>query len=374
VATRKTWRHAGGTIRDMADGLVADVWHLGRRYRARVETVEKGRGWIEAKLRELTSNVHPFSPQETAAIRSAMEILPAGVTIMQACAAYSMHQAAAQIIEMPVIKARAQYITERQSENLRPRTMATMRWVLGKYLPRDATWPSAANMLAILPANPRTRINAIRVLQPFFAWAVTHSYCASNPVADLGRPVLNETVPQILTVTQARALLAAAVAKYPSLVPYLAIGMFSGLRTSELQELLWSDVTPTHLTIRPEVAKSRRARYVPICANLTAWLSGRAGRPGKLVADKRWKQLAQDLRDCRTAAGIYTWPHNAMRHSFGSYHLALHQDWARTAFLMGHSGGTDVLAHHYRQLVTTAAAREYFDILPEGSGATQNRK
>ncbi len=41
--------------------------------------------------------------------------------------------------------------------------------------------------------------------------------------------------------------------------------------------------------------------------------------------------------EAAAAAGVATWPHNVMRHSFASYHLALHRDAPLTAHELGHS-------------------------------------
>ena len=52
-----------------------------------------------------------------------------------------------------------------------------------------------------------------------------------------------------------------------------------------------------------------------------------------------------------------------MRHSFGSYYLALHEDAPRTALQMGHTR-TDVLFNHYRDLVSREDAAAFWSIVP----------
>ena len=53
------------------------------------------------------------------------------------------------------------------------------------------------------------------------------------------------------------------------------------------------------------------------------------------------------------------WKQNALRHSFGSYHLALYSDAAKTALEMGHTS-TDLLFKHYREVVTKDVAEKWF--------------
>ena len=65
----------------------------------------------------------------------------------------------------------------------------------------------------------------------------------------------------------------------------------------------------------------------------------------------------------RDLAGIQTWPRNAMRHSFATYHLAHFQDIAKTAFELGHRS-PDMQYLHYRNLVTHDAGQKWFAITP----------
>jgi hypothetical protein len=54
---------------------------------------------------------------------------------------------------------------------------------------------------------------------------------------------------------------------------------------------------------------------------------------------------------------------NALRHSFGSYHLAHFQDASRTAFQLGHSS-PKMLAEHYDAVVLPKGAAEWWQIVP----------
>jgi 2,4-dienoyl-CoA reductase-like NADH-dependent reductase (Old Yellow Enzyme family) len=58
------------------------------------------------------------------------------------------------------------------------------------------------------------------------------------------------------------------------------------------------------------------------------------------------------------------WPSNALRHSFASYHLALHQDGGKLALQLGHGGGMSVLIRHYREIVSPEAVRAWFEVRP----------
>ena len=67
-----------------------------------------------------------------------------------------------------------------------------------------------------------------------------------------------------------------------------------------------------------------------------------------------------------------TLPHNAMRHSFGSYFLGKTKDEKLTACEMGNSA--DVVVRHYRALVKDADVAAYWDITPETIGPIEFAK
>jgi hypothetical protein len=62
---------------------------------------------------------------------------------------------------------------------------------------------------------------------------------------------------------------------------------------------------------------------------------------------------------------ISDWPHNAMRHTFASMHLAHYQDPGKTAFELGHRGDPSLLYRHYRGLATKADAERFWTIRPK---------
>src|SRR5207249_11875768 len=70
--------------------------------------------------------------------------------------------------------------------------------------------------------------------------------------------------------------LASLISKVPADVkPYLALGAFTGMRTSEILRLDWSQVNfeRGHITVAPEKAKTATRRLVPIQPNLMQWLA-----------------------------------------------------------------------------------------------------
>jgi integrase len=229
-----------------------------------------------------------------------------------------------------------------------------------------------------LNLSPRSKKNYRMVLSEVLRYAHQMRYCAANPVEELTSFEVKDIEgqkadprePKILTPSQARALITTAFAKPElDLGPAVVLGLFCGIRTEELKRLRWDAVRlredEPFVVIGPEIAKKRKIRNVTIPPCAVAWLSiwQRRNEDGGITRSahandyqKRFKKLARFAK--------VEWDQNAMRHSFGSYHFALHANAMETARLMGHRGDDSVLFSHYRALATKSQGEEWFDILP----------
>ncbi|MEY4939589.1 MAG: hypothetical protein RIQ93_1324 [Verrucomicrobiota bacterium] len=61
-------------------------------------------------------------------------------------------------------------------------------------------------------------------------------------------------------------------------------------------------------------------------------------------------------------SNLEEWPHNALRHSFASYRMAIVTNAAQVAEECGHS--VQVMKTHYRDLVTKKDAEAWFAVMP----------
>lgn len=180
-------------------------------------------------------------------------------------------------------------------------------------------------------------------------------YLQSSPTRDIRLSYLKNGQHEpvtILTPEQVKKLLEVAA---PELRPYLALLAFAGLRPSEAMNLAWAYVLEDRLYISPGNSKTRSHRYVTIVPNLHPWLN--AGHvPGKI----HWSRRA--FRKAVIAAGLDPWPEDCLRHSYGSYRLALDPDENKLAQEMGNSPQT--IIQHYRRPVSKEDAEKYFSITP----------
>ena len=210
-----------------------------------------------------------------------------------------------------------------------------------------------------------TTINHYRAaLLQLFNFATKSNSISSNPVAVLEKIKTKSGEIGILTPKQAARLL---IHSSPCIQAVVAIGLFAGLRRSEITKMTWEDIhfEKGFLEVKAKNSKSAARRLVEIRPCLRAWLEPLRQTHGKLMPTEMIYR--RRLNDASKAAGIMNWPNNALRHSFASYHLAAFQDASALALEMGHST-TRMIFQHYRALVTPAEALSYWNISPNENG------
>ena len=122
------------------------------------------------------------------------------------------------------------------------------------------------------------------------------------------------------------------------------------------------------IVVGQTVAKKRSRRVVEIGTALEAWLGLCPLTEGPIVATAK---LQDRLAGLRTAAGIKEWPHHALRHSYGSYHLAFYGDTIKTANQMGHRDSI-IIHNHYKALVLKKEAERFWALMPQKTTASES--
>ena len=213
--------------------------------------------------------------------------------------------------------------------------------------------------------SPRTRKNYLVTMTTVLNFAMANGYRADNPAANIDRPILDERPVGILSVGQVEKLLRMAKDTDVEMVPALAIGLFAGLRRSEIFALDWSEIDQEHRTLEVKgiKAKTRQRRLVSMADNLVEWLKPQMKLSGSICPECNIDVFSERLRKLAVKAAISPWPHNAMRHSFGSFFLGKTKDENLTATEMGNSPG--VVIKHYRALVPAAEVKRYWKVGPK---------
>lgn len=218
-----------------------------------------------------------------------------------------------------------------------------------------------------LPLAATTRNNVRKNVSVILAYAVKRGWMEENPMLKIkgfNEHRLKAKLPGILTPAETALLLERAE---PEIVPFFASGAFAGLRVAELERLDWSEIKweKRLINVTAMKAKTAQPRWVPMSDNLIAWLTPYRRAQGP-IAPQSIKIRRKLITQARKAAGIDSWGRekaNALRHSFCSYHLALHEDAALTAARAGHMN-TGMLYKHYNHRVEKTEAEKYFSIAP----------
>lgn len=231
----------------------------------------------------------------------------------------------------------------------------------GQWLAADVSTEIIDEYLIHQNVAAQTKLHYRRALHQVFEHAIQLRASPSNPVKAAMKPKVKHEEPGVLTPNQIAKLLSVAD---DNTLPGLAISFFAGLRRSEIERLDWSeiDLEEKHIEVKASKAKTAQRRFAPISENLKAWLGPLARHEGSVVKTPTiWRN---GLQDAREKAKLKSWPHNAGRHSFASYHLAYHSDAGTLAMALGHPNPS-MLFGHYRALVTPKAADTYWSIRPE---------
>jgi len=230
----------------------------------------------------------------------------------------------------------------------------------------DVTPDQIRNFLDGLPGiGGRTWFNYARIIRTLMKYAQAKKYysLALNPMDGIDIEYAKEDdVIEIFTPEELAKLFQFARA---DAIPFLAIGAFAGVRHAEISRLDWSRITNDHIVIDAGKAKTRGRRVIPIQPNLEEWLAPYRQLSGRVAPRGDMSELLERMANDAKVE----WKHNALRHSFISYRLALTNDENAVAVEAGNS--PTMIQQNYRQIIdhtgrviTPALANAWFSVTP----------
>jgi integrase len=234
----------------------------------------------------------------------------------------------------------------------------------------DVTTEVIDDFITHLDMGAQTKLHYRTSIGQMFNHAIKIKAAPVNPVEDAIKPKASPAPTGILKPEEVATLLSHSD---DDTLPGLAISFFTGARRTEIERLDWSEINfdEGFIEIKAENAKTAQRRVIPMSDNLRAWLLPLARVTGSVVRSPAiWRKGQERARE---AAGIKEWPHNAGRHSFASYHLAMNDDPGKLAMALGHPDPR-LLFRHYRQLVTAKVAKTYWSIFPADETIITNIK
>lgn len=356
----------------------------GKRERKFFPSEAKAKDWItkqENKVKkvgiEMAAKVDDKFIREAFALADKLD--PYGLTLADAVA-MTIDRIEKDGAADPLGKIRDAYIADKKAGGLREltikelerRTMVFVQAFGPNTKASSVTVPRANNWINGLEHGLQTRNHYRRVAYGMMEYARKFHGLASNPFAQVTKKKVTRERPCVFTKGQMKTMLDASKGD-AELTAWVALGAYAGLRASEIERLDWSDIhlKTDLITVRPEASKSGKPRNVIIRRKLKKILQRIEQIGGPVVrsdmnTSKKLKHFREDMK--------FKWPHNGLRHSFGTFHYAAFRHAGETAIQMGHRGSPTMLLEHYdRGDVSKEDALEWWDEAPPKKKAAKKK-
>ena len=321
----------------------------------------------------------PFGKSVSLAIEEYIEVLrllPAGTTAKEAVVDFAKRRASVRS-EISTADLVEEYIEAKRKAGLSDRHLKDLRFRLGRFAKQiqmpvsGLTAPVIEKFLDGLGVSNRSRINEIITLASLCRHAVKLRYASGdllNELAAIQRPKAEPPPTLTWQPNEFRELLESAPVEF---VPFLVFGGLCGMRTSEITRSDWSQLTADRKFIAVITRKGRTParRLVPICPAALEWITPYIKESGPIChtdrEDKIVSSISTRINADRARNGVkarFQWRNNALRHSYGTFRVALTGDISRTSLEMGNS--PRMVTQHYLQLATKEQAEGFFAIAP----------
>lgn len=237
-------------------------------------------------------------------------------------------------------------------------------------------WLASLKSSTGTPLGARARHNYRASLESLVNWSYGHgrlhrAWAELSHVPDPGQragDIRTLTPDQMTRLILARETAENTGRAHKTLIPFLAVQAWAGVRHAEATRLQWADVhlPERYIYIDKKISKgddnTRRDRVIPISDNLAEWLAPYVKRSGPICP---LVQIGGALAKAKRAAGIPAGDNetrNVLRKSFITYRKALTQNIAQVAEESGNSPA--MIRKHYGRPIPQAEAYAWFEIRP----------
>jgi integrase len=196
-----------------------------------------------------------------------------------------------------------------------------------------------------------------RAFKTFFNWCAKHHYCLENPCDRLNKLPRDMSQIAALSLDECKRLLYAAILmEDKATAACVAVGLFAGLRPSEINDLKAEDILKDKIRVSGGKLRRKLNRSTPIPPVLAEWLKEFpfTGLPtGWSSKHKRLKKATKAKK----------WVQDIIRHTSITFQTERDQDEARTAFNNGTS--IQMMNRHYRDSIDDdKTVAEFWSLTP----------
>lgn len=349
----------------------------GRRVRESFATEREARTALDAAvaafLRHGVAAVE-WDSRAYAEWKEARRILGDRAVTLPEVAAFWLRHGARDCVEVETAEAVSSFLDDKRAQGRSERHTGDLDSRLGAFAlafkGRGVGSLTSRDVLAWLKAeggSARSHKNNLGAVMNFLRYAQRRNWIHEVPaVHESDLPARKPPSKGILTVEQTRGVFAWVEAHRPRWCAWFAIQAFAGIRNAEACRFRWEfvDFARRRIVVPKDICKTGDDWVlVGLPANLWAWLDAYRQDSGKLAAPG--DRALDVVRERLVAAGIIpAWPANALRHSFATYHISLHESADKTALMTRHTNAATLMGHYVKHLVEKSVATGYFGIRP----------
>ncbi len=306
-----------------------------------------------------------MGPRAYAEWQQAMAILPPGTSLLHVAQQFVARNRVDWARK--VSTAVDAYLAVRAADPaLRPRYLYRMQLIMRWLKSVAGERPLASLNYGDVEQLCRSRGGAHRQQEARVHMSVLFGYClrqrwlevnpADGKVVTLAKPLA--PTPEFMPVKAVETLLNHAWTHCIECIPAFALQLFCGIRSEEITRLDWAQVVlDTHVDIQPKVSKTGERRVIDWWpGNLTSWLKPLKREMGPVAPSNYYVRRSVAVKKAEVVM-----PHNGFRHSYATYAVAMHQNAARVALMLGHHD-PHLIYRHYRGYATKSEGDAYFSV------------
>ena len=196
-----------------------------------------------------------------------------------------------------------------------------------------------------------------RAFSTFFGWAIRHHYCPEDPCKRLDKLPKDMSQIAVLSLDEVKRLLHVATSyREGATVASIAIGLFAGLRPSEIKDLKPEDFGDHGIRVSGGKLRRKLKRTVPVSPVLALWLE-RYPFTGLPLG---WQFKMKKVKDATNAS---KWAQDIVRHTSITFQTERDKNEGLTAYNCGTS--IQMMNLHYRNTIGDGkTVAEFWDLTP----------
>ena len=374
----KSWPIIKPVIKNGKPAVLVDARIAGKGQRRFFSSEKTAEAWAQvqrARRKSEGDSAFRFRATDRIDAEAALKLIAPYKISLRECADFYVRHAATATGEKTIRQIVDELLSVKKAAGMSARYLKDLRTRLNIFCASfgderavNVSQQMVDDWITAIPYSGTTKNNYRRLLGVLFGFAVDRRYVLQVPISKQSKSSVKRGKPGILTVDECARLLSACDDK---ILPAVALGMFAGLRPeSEVWRLDWNRIDFKRKLIDVEPLSTKNSgdnasvRWVQMPDNLIEWLMPYRKKAG-LVSPHGDSYFAR-LQKAREAAHIKTWPPDALRHCFCSYHYALHNDAGLTMAQAGHTNPRTFF-RHYRARVQPEDAERFFSIVPSES-------